>query len=175
MLSNHVLCETVENTLFPKAKEIQAIASDLVHKQFACNWPGPQGFTGNNELDYTIQLLDGAINLLLQVAKAQQVRVTRYMDLSLKEDYVSMDGKHWKIATSEEVHNPSRNRFLLKQDGTLRVAPGYRPDPCPTAPVIQKAMGSSDREAVENTSTEGERPFWPECISKLFRKGDRHE
>ena len=176
MLSNHILCETVEKTLYPKAKEIEEVARGLFHKQFASSWPGEPGHTGNNELDYTIQLLDGAINMLLDVARSQKIEVTRYMDLNPKEDYASQDGRHWAIATHEQLVFPNRVMFLLKKDGTLRISHDYRHARAShlAVPIVQKAIGPAVSDATENTSSGGGRPFWPECISKLFRKGERH-
>jgi hypothetical protein len=117
MLSNHTLCETVENNLYPRAKQIQQLVVDLYHKQFATSFPGPQGMTGSNELDYTIQLLDGAINLLLDIAREQHIEVSRFFTLYLKNSYKSKDGKNWTEATEKDLAN--NTLYRLEMSGQL--------------------------------------------------------
>ena len=76
MLSNHVLCEAIDTEIYPKAKEIQKLVFDLYRKQFAGRILGPQGLTGSNELDFTIQILNGTISLLKAIAKEQKIEIT---------------------------------------------------------------------------------------------------
>jgi hypothetical protein len=73
---------------------------------------GPQGLTGSNELDFAIQYLDGAINILLEIAKEQDIPITRYNRFYPKCNYVSEDTSSWRIAQEGDLENPKLNKIL---------------------------------------------------------------
>lgn len=111
MLSEHVVCETVDKVLYPKAKELADLVHDLHRKLEPLS--GPQGMTGSNELDFAIQLLDGAITKLVAIARYHQIAVTRFDSLYLHENYKKV-GDFWYKASSEDMQDSSLMRLTKR-------------------------------------------------------------
>lgn len=80
---------------------------------------GVQGMTGDptNYVDQTIQLLDGSITLLMEMASKLGIPITRFERLALHENYISDDGVAWRRATAEGLLDDTKYR--LTKTGSL--------------------------------------------------------
>jgi len=76
MLSNDEFVKSIKNNLYPKATELEAECLRLFNRQFSPG-RGLTGLIGNNELDYTIHLLNSSISFLKRLAKEQNIEIVK--------------------------------------------------------------------------------------------------
>jgi len=127
MVKNRLKLEKViKQEIFPAAQSLQAQVGNLFSTQIGAI--GPQGLTGtdkNGELDWAVQYLDGALNLLLQMADELGVDITRFNQLSLKYEYVSLDGKIWTRAETGQLEDGTLWKFTNRDGVVLPIYKEY--------------------------------------------------
>lgn len=110
------LLTLISSELYPDLSDLHKAITDLFAEFVEPT--GLQGLTGSNYLDYTVQKLDGAITMLMAMARKFNIEVTRFNFLSLHENFVSEDdGKSWRKAEGGEMRDGSLYR--LTRDGEL--------------------------------------------------------